>query len=279
VPNIDFIDDKMRDRDEGWLFFSANDHRLNIRALLDACSDITQVSLDITDLIRGGYLGIADHICDEARAAGGIKRSTLEPTIIIAEGSSDISILRLALTALFPGVRDYFGFFEYEELRVDGGASYVTKFLRAFGGARISSRVVAVFDNDTAGREQFEIASSLPLPPNIKVMLLPDIDFARNYPSVGPQGIHEVDVNGMAASIELYLGKQNLTQPNGELSPVRWRSYNDRVRSYQGEIENKALVVERFRQNLAQMRGPEEAQACLPELAAVWRAIFEILRR
>jgi hypothetical protein len=29
---------------------------------------------------------------------------------------------------------------------------------------------------------------SLPLPPNIKVVRLPDTDLARNYPSVGPQG-------------------------------------------------------------------------------------------
>jgi hypothetical protein len=277
-PFIDGIDRKMRDHDEGWLFFPTTDRRINIRAILDACSNATQVSLDITDLINDGYFGIAARICDEARAAGAIKRSALEPAIIIGEGSSDISILRDALAALFPDVRDYFGFFDYEELRVDGGASYVTKFLRAFGGARISSRVVAVFDNDTAGRDQFDVATCLPLPTNIQVMHLPDIDIARAYPSIGPQGVHEVDVNGKAASIELYLGKQNLIRSDGKLTPVRWRSYNDRTRSYQGEIENKSEVVERFNRDLTQIQRPEEARARFPELAAIWQAIFGILK-
>ena len=274
----DYITRQMSDPNQEWLFFKTNDLRLNLRALIDACSNVQQISLDITDLINGGYLESDTRICSDARAAGAIKRSVLEPTIIIGEGSSDISILRKALVTLFPHLGDYFGFFDYDELRVDGGASYVTKFLRAFGGARISSRIVAVFDNDTAGREQFELARNLPLPPNIKVMRLPDIDLARVYPTVGPQGAHEVDVNGTAASIELYLGRQSLTQPDGTLTPVRWHTYNDRVRSYQGEIENKAAVAERFHRDLKQVRSPEEAQAHLPELTAIWRAIFDLLR-
>src|SRR5262249_41090263 len=160
-------------------------------------------------------------ICDEARAAAS-KPTMLESTIIIGEGSSDIFILRSALAALFPHLRDYFGFFDYEELRVDGGGGYVTKVLRAFGGARVFSKIVPVFDNDTAGRSEFVVAKSLPLPPNIKVVRLPDIDLARNYPTVGPQGAHEVDVNGTAAGVEMYLGRQNLAIADGTLTPVRW---------------------------------------------------------
>jgi hypothetical protein len=277
VSTGDLVDRKMREHDEGWLFFAAGDLRLNIRALLDACSDVAQVSLDVTDLIVGGYLKFGARICDEARAAGS-KPPVMEPTIIIGEGSSDIFILRSALGVLFPHVRDYFGFFDYEELRVDGGAGYVTKFLRAFGGARISSKVVAVFDNDAAGRWEFEVAKRLPLPSNIKVMRLPDVDIARNYPSVGPQGAHKVDVNGTAASIEMYLGRQNLSLRDGTLTPVRWRTYNDRARSYQGEIENKAEVVERFKRDLTQACSPEEARARYPELTAIWGAIFDLVK-
>lgn len=280
VPFVDHVDRKMRESDEGWLFFPVDDFRLNVRGILEACSDIRLASLDVSDLINGGYIKKSARICDEARTAGAIKRSeSLEPIVIIAEGSSDISLLRLSLGILFPEVRDYFGFFDYEELRVDGGASYITKFLRAFGGARILSRIVAVFDNDAAGRAEFAVAKSLPLPPNIKVVRLPDIDLARNYPSVGPQGAHAVDVNGTAASIELYLGQQNLIQADGRLTPVRWRSYNDRSRSYQGEVENKAEVVDRFRRNLAQIRSAEEAQALFPELTAIWKTIFEALKQ
>jgi hypothetical protein len=277
APSEDLASRKMRGLHADWLFFPTSDPRVHLRALLDACSDAAEISLDITGLVDGGYLAFGAHVCDEARAAAS-KSPMLEPTIIIGEGSSDIFILRTALAVLFPHVRDYFGFFEYEELRVDGGAGYVTKFLRAFGGARISSKIVAVFDNDTAGRLEFEVAKSLPLPPNITAMRLPDIDLARSYPSVGPQGAHKVDVNGSAASIEMYLGRQNLSLRDGMLTPVRWRTYNDRARSYQGEIENKAEVVERFKRDLTQVRTPEEARARYPELTAIWGAIFDVVR-
>ena len=86
---------------------------------------------------------------------------------------------------LFPHLTDYFGFFEHDELRVDGGVGYLIKFSQAFAAARISSRMVALFDNDTAGREAFNRASELPLPSNIKVLRLPDIALAESYPSVG----------------------------------------------------------------------------------------------
>jgi hypothetical protein len=279
TPNVpsDLAYRRMRGLHADWLFFPTSDPRVHIRALLDSCSDAAKVSLDITDLIQEGELKFGARICDDARAAAS-KSPVLEPTIIIGEGCSDIFILRSALAVLFPHLRDYFGFFDYEELRVDGGAGYVTKFLRAFGGARISSKIVAVFDNDTAGCWEFEVAKSLPLPPNIKAMRLPDIDLARNYPSVGPQGAHKVDVNGTAASIEMYLGRQNLSLTDGPLTPVRWRAYNDRARSYQGEIENKSEVVERFKRDLMQVHNPSEARARFPELTAIWRAIFDVAR-
>jgi hypothetical protein len=276
-PSEDLAYRKMHGFHADWLFFPTSDPRVHIRALLDACSDAAEVSLDVTDLIQEGDLKFGARVCDEARVAAS-KSPILEPTIIIGEGSSDIFILRSALAVLFSHFRDYFGFFDYEELRIDGGAGYVTKFLRAFGGARISSKIVAVFDNDTAGCWEFEVAKALPLRPNIKAMRLPDIDLARSYPSVGPQGAHKVDVNGTAASIEMYLGRQNLSLTDGTLTPVRWRAYNDRARSYQGEIENKGEVVERFKRDLTQARSPEEARARFPELTAIWGAIFDVVR-
>jgi hypothetical protein len=45
---------------------------------------------------------------------------------------------------LYPHFTDYFGFFDHNELSVDGGASYLMKFLKAFAAARISTRMVAL---------------------------------------------------------------------------------------------------------------------------------------
>lgn len=274
----DEVERNMLERDDGWLLFEAVDVRLSVRALLDACSDARQVILDISDLIGGGYLEDNVWLCDEARKPGAIARPLLEPTVILGEGGSDIRILRQSLQALFPYLTDYFGFFEHDELRVDGGVGYLIKFLQAFAAARISSRMVALFDNDTAGREAFDRASALPLPSNIKVLRLPDIPLAKAYPSIGPQGEHPVDVNGKAAGIELYLGKRNLLSADGKLVPVRWRGYSDKMDAYQGEVEGKADVLKRFERDLRVERTPDEAQAAFPELAAVWRMIFDALR-
>src|ERR1019366_1677563 len=90
--------------------------------------------------------------------------SVLEPTVIIAEGSTDILILKRSLQRLYPYLTDYITFFDYEGWNPDGGASYVVKFLRAFAAARINTPILAVFDNDAAGLEAFNAARALSLP-------------------------------------------------------------------------------------------------------------------
>src|SRR5947209_19699156 len=97
--------------------------------------DTKEVIRDITALISGGWMKEDVRLCDEARKASALARPLLEPTIIVGEGSSDIKVLRLSLSALYPHLADYFGFFDHEELSVDGGANYLVKFLRAFGAA------------------------------------------------------------------------------------------------------------------------------------------------
>jgi hypothetical protein len=116
------------------------------------------------------------------------------------------------------------------------------------------------------------------LPSNIKVLRLPDIELAKSYPTIGPQGEHLVDVNGKAAGIELYLGKQNLISTEGMLTRVRWRGYSDKMAAYQGELEGKADIVKRFEIDLRKKRTPLEAQAAFPELTATWEMIFGALR-
>ena len=55
-----------------------------------------------------------------------------------------------------------------------------------------------------------------------------------------------MDVNGLAGGIELYLGKDTLTSPDGTLRPIQWTGYNPKLRSYQGEVLNKGSVVSAF---------------------------------
>jgi hypothetical protein len=274
----DVIEEHMFDGDESWLIFDTGDERFAVRALLDACPDIEQITLDVSDLVGGGYIEKGARVCDQARRPSAIVRPILEPTVILGEGSSDVRVLKQSLDVLYPHLTNYFSFFDHKELSVDGGAGYLVKFLQAFAAARISSRMVALFDNDTTGGEAYKRAKALPLPSNIKVLKLPNIDLAKSYPTVGAQGQHFVDVNGRAASIELYLGRQNLTRSDGNLTPVRWGGQSDKNGAYQGEIEGKAGVVNRFFNELCGMKTPEEAQAAFPELVEIWRLLFETMK-
>jgi hypothetical protein len=97
------------------------------------------------------------------RAEDPFKPRPLAPTVVLAEGSSDIRILQRSLAVLFPERQDYFAFFNHAELSVDGGTAYLVKFLKAFAAARAPFRMIAVFDNDTAGIQAFRQASALGL--------------------------------------------------------------------------------------------------------------------
>ena len=123
----------------------------------------------------------------------------------------------------------------------------MVKMLRAFAAARAPLRLVAVFDNDTAGLEALRLVRGDGLPASFALVRLPDIELARKYPTLGPTGEHVADVNGRAASIELYLGKAALSV-SGRFRPVRWKGTVKGEDAYQGEVEGKSDIQEEFEQ-------------------------------
>jgi hypothetical protein len=273
----DELEKMMCDHQESWLIWVA-DERLVMRAMLDELTEVKEVILDTAGLIHGGYIDAAPGLLDRSREAAVRSRPELDPVVLIGEGVNDTKVLRNSLRHFYPGVADYFAFFDHSELSVDGGASYLVKFLRAFSAARIATRLVAVFDNDAIGVQAYEEASKLRLPDNISVFKLPDIELAGAYPTIGPQGLHVVDVNGRAASIELYLGKHNLMDERGILKPVQWSGPIGKAGGYQGTIQGKAEVAERFFTDIetADQTGIRERY---PELTAIWTGIFAMVQR
>jgi hypothetical protein len=198
----------------------------------------------------------------------------MESPTILAEGTTDIEFLRASLRACYPHFLEFFGFFDHHELSVDGGAPFLVKFVKAFAAAKVSAEIIVIFDNDVAGREAARQLSKLKLPPNFTILTLPDIELARAYETIGPEGEHVADVNGRAGAIELYLGKHSLTLASGRLSPVRWTSFDRGAKQYQGEVEDKPQIHDRFRREIAVERTPEEARRAFPELVQVWDLIF-----
>ena len=276
-PN-DEIDRHMRGYDSEWRWFDGYGSLIGLRAQLDACRDTRTVTLDVTDLVNGGWLNVDSKICEARRQDQVLEVRPLAPTVILAEGRSDIRVLKQSLSVLFPERQDYFSFFEHKVLNVDGGTTYLVKFLKAFAAARAPFRMVAVFDNDTAGTRAHDQAQGLELPDNLIVFRLPDTELARSYPTIGPQGCHVVDVNGRAAGLELYLGRSMLTV-DGNLSPVRWTGYDKTADAYQGEVEAKLKIQKAFFRALNTFSTPSEARATFPELAKAWEAIFDVVER
>ena len=77
-------------------------------------------------------------------------------------------------TLLYPHLDDYFGFMDFEGVRIGGGAGSLVNIVKAFAGAGIVNRTVALFDNDTAARAVLAGLRSIRLPSNIVVKHLPD---------------------------------------------------------------------------------------------------------
>lgn len=154
--------------------------------------------------------------------------------------------------------------------------------VRAFAAAGIANRVVALFDNDTAATDALRSLDQARLPENIRVRQYPPLDLATHYPTLGPPptppteaGVAYADVNGLAGSIEMYLGHDILILKDGRLRPVQWRSYIPGVHQYQGEITDKPALHKAY---LAKLHAAEADQSTIAQQD--WsgiNAIFDIV--
>ena len=77
---------------------------------------------------------------------------------------------------------------------------------------------------------------------------------ANDYPTIGPFSNQTANINGLACSIELFLGEDILRNDNGEIVPVIWKGFIDRINAYQGEIAHKHIVQQRFFELLDQIQ-------------------------
>lgn len=197
--------------------------------------DDDYIVLDYSDLNSGGYMDISEFSSKD------------DNPIIIAEGVNDFKVLNCSLGIIYPELVDNITFLDIEGYKVEGGAGAAVKMIKSFAGAGIKNRILALLDNDTGALSALRSVKNKPfkLPANLKIVQYPNIKICEKYPTVGPQGEVVMDVNGLAGSIEMYLGKEVLTN-DGELEKIMWTSYMDDVQKYQGELINKKDVNKRF---------------------------------
>lgn len=103
----------------------------------------------------------------------------------------------------------------------------------------------SIREDDSAGLAELMDLEKLHFPDNFRILHLPNIALANNYPTLGPNGEYCLNINGQACSIELYLGADVLSN-DGKLIPVHWKGYNDKTKTYQGEVMQKGLIQSKF---------------------------------
>ena len=223
---------------------------VGIRLALEGCAESDDLLYDVTDLVLNGYFSADDDLIDYALASSSTHYSSSGKTIVLTEGRSDSWIISESLQLLYPHLADYFSFMDFEGARVGGGAGNLANIVKAFAGTGIVNKVVALFDNDTAADGAIQGLRSVRIPKNIKILRLPNLPALQQYPTVGPSGSTVMDVNGMAASIELYVGNDILTEETGGFAPIQWTGYDAGLGKYQGEVLGKDKIQERFRRRL-----------------------------
>ena len=145
---------------------------------------------------------------------------------------------------------------------------------KSFYRCKNKNRIIGLYDNDSAAIAELEnLRTITEMPSNIKIMKLPYINIAQNYPTIGPTDINYMDINGLACSIELFLGSDILKDETGNFEPIRWKSYIDRIKKYQGEIQNKSLIQDRFREKIKEQKKDnyEEMHILISNIINIWK--------
>jgi hypothetical protein len=245
-PLESFILNEKYDTEHFPLGYFCSDLRFLIRAYLLSAKPQDLVVLDNTDMVHAGYFECETRIVEQARMSIAAEARTVEKLLVLTEGPSDSRVLQRSLDALYPHLREFVSFLDHGQFSVAGGTGNLMNLLRGLAGAGVSNRVVALFDNDAAGTVQCLKAQAMPLPPNFRVIQLPRLHWAEQYPTLGPTGLVEADINGLARSIELYLGMSALRDQTNCLMPIQWFGFEHSLSRYQGELLDKRLVQERY---------------------------------
>jgi hypothetical protein len=237
---------------ENFYGYGGPDPLVGIRLAMEVLPIAQTVTYDMTELVMSDFIDESEDLVERQIEFSTGAYHASGRVIILTEGRTDVEVLKPSLELLFPHLAGYYSFMDFAEY--GGGAGQLANLTRAFAGAGIVNRVIALFDNDAAAAAAIRSLRGLSLPKHMVVMRLPDFPMLRSYPTLGPTGSSLMDINGMAASIELYLGLDALRNAQGELPSIQWTGFERSVRTYQGELLGKKEVQERFMRKLEQAR-------------------------
>jgi len=255
--------------------FPVSDIRYFLRAVLEIFDSTDKVVLDITELVRAGEYEDTEELSKIVIAEFSEQYVASSAIIVLTEGATDTRILSETLSLLYPHLSEYYSFLDFGLSNMEGGAANLVRIVRAFMGAGVVNRIIAVFDNDTAAQDAMKGLDALDMPKNIVTMHYPPIAYANNYPTIGPQGSKNMNVNGLAGSLELYFGEDVLKTDNHEFTPILWKGYNQSLKQYQGEIDNKSKLQSSYLRKVQKCR--ENRDNLLKYDWSAMRSIFETI--
>ena len=252
--------------------FPGADPRHLVRLATDKAPDADEVVYDLTPLVVRGHYEDGAEITRDAEYFMQQDFLLKRRVIVLTEGKSDMEFLERSLTILYPHLVDYFHFFDFTRESAEGGVGQLVKLVKAFANADVRHRILAICDNDTAAKESLSNLRLSGLPENIEVVQYPQIPIAESYPTIGPSGKVGMDINGLAGSLEIYLGRDVLKGEDGQLTPVQWKGYSQKMKAYQGEVLNKRTIQNKFRKKLDRCEAhPEDIDSY------DWQGIHEII--
>ena len=207
------------------------DPRFALRLMTEAL-ETEDVVYDLSYLYLGEYVDLTDPIIEIAISLLSHEDRIARRVVVLTEGSTDTWVLQRSMRLLVPDIADFFSFMDFEGARVEGGAAALASIVKAFVATGIENRVLALFDNDTAGLAALRRLGSIKFPKNILALQYPPLWLASDYPTLGPNGLTSMDVNRMACSLELYLGIDVLKNEDSNLLPIHWRAFDSSVGQY-----------------------------------------------
>jgi hypothetical protein len=248
-PILNHILEEHEDGDS-FFGFECSDIRYVIRGLLELFNDEDHFYIDYSELVDAGYYSGEDKICELSLQSLADNYIANEKIIILSEGSSDITIIKRTMEYLYPDVVGFYSFMDFNQSNAAGSASSLVTYIKAFIGSGIRNRIIALFDNDTAAEEAITALNKVNIPSNIKVLRYPYLEQYTEYPTIGPHGIGFTNINGLACSIEMYLGydilvSDELDYPTKYI-PIQWKGYSQGLKKYQGEILNKEQIHKKY---------------------------------
>ncbi|EGO8312514.1 hypothetical protein E3O82_002508, partial [Enterococcus faecalis] len=213
---------------------------------LDCFDDEDEIILDISDLYESGWIEQPEKIFDSLFESITEKNRHFNKVIVLAEGVSDIEIIQISMKIRYPEFYNLYGFMDFKSAKLGGSASGLVNIIKSFIAAGISNKIIALFDNDTAAYDATKKLKEQQLPKNITILHYPDLEIAKSYPTIGPNGLEHLNINSLACSIEMYLGDDILRDEEGNLSPIQWTGFNASLNQYQGEILGKKKIQEKY---------------------------------